>query len=318
MRRRRPTTRTSPRRWPRWPTSTSTTPSARRIGRTPRRRGSPTTCRPWRDCSWSARSARCRACWPSRRKPFHTVIGGAKVSGKLEVLESLLARCQAVLVGGGMANTFLAARGHRARQEPGRARAAGERRRASWPRRAASACASCCPTDVVVAAQIHPRSQRQVVAVEAVPKDWIVVDIGPQTVAAYTEHLAQGQDDLLEWTDGHLRDRPVRRGDQRDRPLPGRAQRRGGGDHRWRWRLGGGRRAAGPGGPDEPRQHRWRGVARVRGGQDSCPAWRRCSMRIRRRKPSRHHGPGHDQAAPRAAAKPWPRQRRVGGAKKSR
>jgi len=45
-------------------------------------------------------------------KPFHTIIGGAKISGKLEVLEVLLARCQAVLVGGGMANTFLAAKGY--------------------------------------------------------------------------------------------------------------------------------------------------------------------------------------------------------------
>src|SRR6187431_3558166 len=44
-------------------------------------------------------------------RPFHAVIGGAKVSGKLEVLSALLARCQAVLLGGGMANTFLAAKG---------------------------------------------------------------------------------------------------------------------------------------------------------------------------------------------------------------
>src|SRR5688572_9579967 len=44
-------------------------------------------------------------------RPFHAVIGGAKISGKLDVIGALLARCQAVLVGGGMANTFLAAKG---------------------------------------------------------------------------------------------------------------------------------------------------------------------------------------------------------------
>ena len=125
-------------------------------------------------------------------KPFHTVIGGAKVSGKLEVLESLLGRCQAVLVGGGMANTFLAARGvalGKSLVEPdqlenaSRIMAEARRKRVRFM----------LPTDVVVAAQIHPRSQRQVVAVGDVPKDWYVVDIGPQTLAAYTEHLARAK-----------------------------------------------------------------------------------------------------------------------------
>jgi phosphoglycerate kinase len=121
-------------------------------------------------------------------KPFHTVIGGAKVSGKLEVLESLLSRCQAVLVGGGMANTFLAAKGHalgkslvETEQLDNAQRIMDEARR--------KRVRFMLPTDALVAAQVHPRSQRQVVPVSEVPKDWAVVDIGPQTVAAYTAHL---------------------------------------------------------------------------------------------------------------------------------
>ena len=125
-------------------------------------------------------------------KPFHTIIGGAKVSGKLEVLEALLSRCQAILVGGGMANTFLAAKGFalgkslvEAEQLENAERIMHEARR--------KRVRFMLPTDAVVAAQIHPRSQREVVNVNAVPKDWSIVDIGPHTVAAYTEHLAKAQ-----------------------------------------------------------------------------------------------------------------------------
>ena len=125
-------------------------------------------------------------------KPFHTIIGGAKVSGKIEVLEALLSRCQAILVGGGMANTFLAAKGHalgkslvETEQIENAERIMVEARR--------KRVRFMLPTDAVVAAQIHPRSQREVVGIDAVPKDWSVVDIGPDTVAAYTEHLGKAK-----------------------------------------------------------------------------------------------------------------------------
>jgi phosphoglycerate kinase len=126
------------------------------------------------------------------RRPFHTIIGGAKISGKLEVIEALLTRCQAVLIGGGMANTFLAAKGYalgKSLMEPDqlvnaeRIMVAARRKRTRLM----------LPTDLVIAAQVHPRSQRQVVPVSAVPKDWTAVDIGPDTVAAYTAHLAKAR-----------------------------------------------------------------------------------------------------------------------------
>ncbi len=125
-------------------------------------------------------------------RPFHTVIGGAKISGKLEVLEVLLSRCQAILVGGGMANTFLAAKGLalgkslvETEQLENAERIIAEARRKRMR--------LMLPTDAVVAAQLHYRSQREVVPVTEVPKDWSIVDIGPRTVAAYTEYLMKAK-----------------------------------------------------------------------------------------------------------------------------
>lgn len=122
-------------------------------------------------------------------RPFHTVIGGAKISDKLDVLRVLVSRCQAILVGGGMANTFLAAKGlelgkslvETEQLENAAAIMAEARRRRMR---------LLLPTDVMVAAQVHHRAAHEVVSVNAVPKDWVVVDIGPNTVQKYRQALS--------------------------------------------------------------------------------------------------------------------------------
>jgi phosphoglycerate kinase len=121
-------------------------------------------------------------------RPFHTVIGGAKISDKFDVLRVLVGRCQAILVGGGMANTFLAAKGLEmgkslveTEQLENAAKIIAEARRRRMR--------LILPTDVLVAAQVHHRAPREVVSVNAVPKDWMVVDIGPTTVEKYREAL---------------------------------------------------------------------------------------------------------------------------------
>jgi phosphoglycerate kinase len=125
-------------------------------------------------------------------KPFHAVIGGAKVSGKLEVLEALLGRCQAILVGGGMANTFLAARGltlGASLVEEDQLRNA-ERILTEARRKRVRLML---PTDAVIAPQIHHRAKTATVSIDAVPKDQMVVDIGPETITAFTEHLQKAK-----------------------------------------------------------------------------------------------------------------------------
>ncbi len=125
-------------------------------------------------------------------RPFHAIIGGAKVSGKLEVLTALLARCQAVLLGGGMANTFLAARGFNLgkslveTEQLDNAQKVIEEARRKRVR-------LMLPVDAVVAPQVHHRARTRVVPIAEVPKDQIVVDIGPATIKAYAEHLSKAK-----------------------------------------------------------------------------------------------------------------------------
>jgi phosphoglycerate kinase len=124
----------------------------------------------------------------SPARPFAALIGGAKVGSKLKVLQNLLGRVDAMLIGGGMACTFLKAQGYevgRSLVEPelldsalGLLKQADER-----------GVALLLPVDAVVADRIEADAQQRVVPVQEVPPDWYILDIGPDTVAQFKKQL---------------------------------------------------------------------------------------------------------------------------------
>jgi phosphoglycerate kinase len=118
-------------------------------------------------------------------RPFVALLGGSKVSDKIGVIDALLDRCDLLLVGGAMASTFLAAQGHavgdslveldqvvqcRSRLDTGRVQV---------------------PTDAVIAKEISADALTAVVAAEAIPDGWKILDIGPVTATGYAAEVAR-------------------------------------------------------------------------------------------------------------------------------
>ncbi|MDX2289669.1 MAG: phosphoglycerate kinase [Hyphomicrobiaceae bacterium] len=122
-------------------------------------------------------------------RPTAAVVGGAKVSTKIPILENLVAKVDKLIIGGGMANTFLAAQGlevGRSLQEPDFAGTARDIMRAAE----SAGCTILLPTDAVVASEFKVGARARVVPVTAVPQDQMILDVGPGTVAALTHELA--------------------------------------------------------------------------------------------------------------------------------
>lgn len=122
-------------------------------------------------------------------KPFAAVIGGAKVSNKLAVLENLLAKVDQLVIGGGMANTFLVAQGHTV------GKSLLERELVDDAQRIIELAEKrgvelLLPTDVVVAKEVTRGAEHKIVPVHKIPNSWSTVDIGPQTAQAFTDALA--------------------------------------------------------------------------------------------------------------------------------
>ena len=122
-------------------------------------------------------------------QPFVAVVGGAKISTKTAPLEALLDRVRTLLIGGGMANTFLKAQGH----EIGRSLVEDEMlatTQAVMEKAAARGIELLIPTDVVVANDLENPSRVEVVASDAIPADLMVVDLGPESRERYAAALA--------------------------------------------------------------------------------------------------------------------------------
>jgi phosphoglycerate kinase len=115
------------------------------------------------------------------KKPVIAIIGGAKVSTKLELLENLIAKVDALVIGGGMANTFLHARG----MPIGKSLA--EKDMANTARRIMDKaddrnCAIILPIDAIVAYHFQANTPSHDYGVDAIPADGMMLDVGPQSV----------------------------------------------------------------------------------------------------------------------------------------
>jgi phosphoglycerate kinase len=122
-------------------------------------------------------------------RPVMAIVGGAKVSTKIEVLTHLVTRMDQLAVGGGMANTFLAAKGINTGAslvEPEFIETAKD----ILARAGREGCEIVLPTDVVVAKEFKPGVEWQVCPVEQVPADTMILDFGPKSLADLKQRLA--------------------------------------------------------------------------------------------------------------------------------
>jgi phosphoglycerate kinase len=121
-------------------------------------------------------------------RPFVAIVGGAKISDKLGVLRSLLDRVDRLVVGGGMANTLLAALGYRMGKSLVEADRLADAERLIAAARE-KGVDLVLPIDLVVGDFFLAEADRQVVEVDAVPPDWMALDIGPLSAERFAQAL---------------------------------------------------------------------------------------------------------------------------------
>lgn len=120
------------------------------------------------------------------QRPFVAILGGAKVSDKINVIKNLLPKADHVIIGGGMAYTFLKAQGH----EVGKSLVEEERIPLAKELLEEASDKIVLPVDTVIADDFSNDATIKTVGVEDVPADWQGLDVGPESVKVYKEVLS--------------------------------------------------------------------------------------------------------------------------------
>lgn len=126
------------------------------------------------------------------KRPFAAIVGGAKVSDKITVLERLISLADTILIGGGMANTFLKAQGYEIGDSLYEAAKVDVARDLVSKARQQDK-ELILPADVVIADRFAADANHKVVAANEVPAGWRILDIGPATVASFSQALANAR-----------------------------------------------------------------------------------------------------------------------------
>ena len=123
----------------------------------------------------------------SPQRPYVAILGGAKVSDKIGVIENLLDKVSTLLIGGGMAYTFLKAQGFEVGKSLVEEEQIGFSR--NLLKRAGAKVKFLLPSDHVAAERLEARAEWRIVRNEEIPAGWICVDIGPETVRRFSEEV---------------------------------------------------------------------------------------------------------------------------------
>lgn len=128
-------------------------------------------------------------------KPVCAIVGGSKVSTKLDLLGNLAAKVDTLVIGGAMANTFLAAQGHKvgaSRIEPDMVATAARILKEAE----GQGCRIVLPTDVVAASAFAAHAPNVIVDVDAIPEAYMILDIGPKSMESVM-HVLEGSKTFL-------------------------------------------------------------------------------------------------------------------------